>query len=61
MNPNQVEDVRAVVIARFRARIRIIRPRVRGVEAVKIERKMEYEVRVKINVSICRTRGGSCL
>lgn len=61
INPNQVEDVKAVVIARLRARVRIIRPRVSGVDAVKIDRKMEYEVRVKVSVSICRIRGKSYL
>lgn len=41
MKPNQVEVVVAVAVAVVRAKIRTIRPRVRGEEAVKTVRKAE--------------------
>lgn len=45
-----------MVRAKLRARVRIISPRVKGVDTEKIDRKIEYEIREKVSVSICRIR-----
>lgn len=41
INPNQVEEVKAVIKARFRASVSTIRPNESGVAAEKIESKIE--------------------